>query len=147
MTLLKLQGKETDDKESAYGAFLDAYMTSLQARQDYPAFGSQQHVNEVDDFKNLIEGFTNFKLDERKKGTRVVKSNFYENQRPHVKKGGIDGPATELKYIYTGQGNFTPVTAAALDAYLGSDPVVGGKNFNVLFHPSKPHCVVQIELA
>ena len=146
MTLLKLQGKETEDKEGAYGAFLDAYTTSLQAKQDFPAFESQQHINEVDDFKYLIEAFTNFRLVEHKKGTRVVRSNFYENQRPHIKKGAINGPATELKYVYTGQGNFTPVTAAALEAHLGSDPVVGGKNFNVLFHPTKPHCVVQIEL-
>lgn len=135
--LLKLHGKDTDDKEQAFGAYLDAYMSSLEAIRDYPAFEGQQHLDDVKDFKAEISGFTKFV-----EITTKRHSNLYENKRLKV-EGEINGPATALKYIFNGQRNFTQNDATLLETHLRSVLTI---KFNVLFHGTKPHCVVHIEL-
>ena len=137
MTLLKLHGKETDDKEQAYGAYVNATIGNLEAIRDFPTFELQQHIDDVKDFKAEIAGFTGF----QEKNTRQS-SNLYENKRSQV-GGEINGPATALKYIFN-QRNFTQTDASALEIHLRI--VMPTIKFNVLFHGTKPHCVIHIKL-
>ncbi len=138
MTIMALNGKETDDRDQAWGAYANATISSLEAKQAFPAFEQYQHLSDVQDVEAEVAGFTGFQNQNTNRST-----NLYQNQR--IKVGGeINGPATALKYMFNGQRNFTKKDCGALEAHLKL--ILPNLKFNVCFHGSKPHCVVHIGL-
>ena len=79
MSLEQMKGRDADGKEAKFGAWLDAETRSLQAIIDFPDFKSQRHIDEVNDFKTLVEIHTGFNLVERKKYNREAPSPMVPN--------------------------------------------------------------------
>jgi len=136
MAVLELKGSDAQDDESAYGAWVDAFLRSKEATESIPALGQNPHLSDVQDVKSEAANWLKFK-----EITKRNSSNYYQNARKALE--GI-GPGTSLVFRLSGQRNFTKSDAVKLEAHLIQ--TLPSLTINVSYHPSTPRCVVHVGL-
>ncbi len=134
MAILSLNGNDTQTKQQAYFAYLNANSSNSAAVRRYPDLGADDHLALVDLVKETVMILTGFV---------ELRRNYYVNQR--VKVGGdINGPATTLKFDFIDIRNFRVADASKLHAALTI--AFPSNSINVSVTDRKPVCIVHVGL-